>query len=144
MVITGDDTVSILSKSVQRYPVIITCQGKGKAKQAGKLQVTINNPNTVSLTNLCLYINEIEELKTGLGLDDIIPPQQPIILNIDINKLPELPINHSGKQLYLSGNLTFLFGNNEPGNIGLDANSWLIIEQMYSSGVQGGLDEFLG
>ena len=44
--------VSVLRKSVQRHPVSVFCLGEGKPKQSGEMEITIDNPNSVPLTNL--------------------------------------------------------------------------------------------
>ena len=67
---------SILKTTLKRSPVIVTCRGEGRANQSGKLEITINNFNSVSLTNLSLYIKEIPSLNTGKILEKTIAPQQ--------------------------------------------------------------------
>lgn len=133
---------SILNQNISRLPVLITCKGEGKAKDRGELEIIINNHNKLSLTNLCLYINEIEELKMGKILDIVIPPNQTINHKLEINKCPELLPDNSNNNYTLSGKLTFNFANTELGEAELDAQSLLTIKQIFTSGFTGGLDEF--
>jgi hypothetical protein len=133
---------SILSKNIRRYPIIITCTGEGKAGEKGKLEINIDNPNSVSLTNLYLYINEIEEFKMGKILDVVIPPNQKINHKLEINKCPELLPDNSNNYYTLSGKITFNFANTEVGEAELDSQSLLTIQQIFTSGFTGGLDEF--
>lgn len=133
---------SILSKNIFRLPVFISCQGEGKAKGKGELQIIIDNPNRVSLTNLYLYINEIEELRMGKMLNIIIPSNQTINHKLEINKSPELPLDRSKNYLNLSGKIIFNFADIELGEANLDFQSLLTIQQIFTSGFTGGLDEF--
>lgn len=133
---------SILSQNISRLPVLITCKGEGKAKDRGELEIIINNHNKLSLTNLCLYINEIEELKMGKILDIVIPPNQTINHKLEINKCPELQLDRSKNYLNLSGKIIFNFADIELGEANLDSQSLLTIQQIFTSGFKGGLDEF--
>ncbi|MFM7885603.1 MAG: hypothetical protein ACKPCM_02670, partial [Pseudanabaena sp.] len=66
--------VSILSTVVTRSPVFISCQGNGTASQSGEITITIDNSlNSVPLTSLCLYINEIPILKNGYSDLEAVP-----------------------------------------------------------------------
>ncbi|MGI0482584.1 hypothetical protein ACN4EE_17595 [Geminocystis sp. CENA526] len=133
---------SILSQNISRLPVWITCKGEGKAKDKGELEIIIDNPNRVSLTNLCLYVNEIEELKMGKILNVVISPNQKINHKLEINKYPELPPDNDNNSFTLSGKITFNFANAELGEAELDSQSLLTIQQIFTSGFTGGLDEF--
>lgn len=133
---------SVLSKVVKRQPIFVTCIGEGKAKETGKLTITINNNNNISLTNLCLYVNEIPEFKTGKMLDFVVKAKEKITHEIFINQCPELPIDKGKNNIQLSGKLTFMFVNNESGEANLDSDSYINIKQVFNSGIQGGLDEF--
>lgn len=133
---------SILSKNILRLPISITCKGEGKAKEKGELEIIIDNPNAVPLTNLYLYINEIEELKVGKMLDITIPANQKITHKLEIKKIPELPPDKTENYLALSGKITFNFANTELGEAKLDSQSLLTIQQIFTSGIKGGLDEF--
>ncbi|MEO0014673.1 MAG: hypothetical protein RLZZ535_3062, partial [Cyanobacteriota bacterium] len=133
--------VSVLRQFVERYPVIVFCQGEGKARQPKHLTVTIDNPNKVPLTDLCLQINELTSLKTGMSLEATIPAKEKVTLNIDIPELPELPVDSEGNQLSLSGHLYFRFANTESRTSTLESSSAIKIEQMFRSGFD--IDEFL-
>lgn len=133
---------SVLSKTVKRQVIFVTCTGEGTAKSAGKLTIKITNSNLVSLTNLCLYVNEIPELKIGKMLDLTIQGNQTFTHQISINECPKLPFNQDGKNIQLSGKLTFMFVNNEPEEVNLNPESVMNINQIFSSGFIGGLDEF--
>lgn len=134
---------SVLRTSVQRTPVLLFCQGTGKARELGNLEITIDNPNSVSLTNLCLYIQELPDLKMGKFLEKEIPSNQRILINFDISICPEIPRTHQENtyQLPLTGKLTFEYANSEIGKVPLDTQSSLTIQQMFSSGLD--IDEFL-
>ena len=133
--------VSVLRQSVERYPVIVFCQGEGKARQPGHLTVIIDNPNKVPLTDLYLQINELTSLKTGMPLEAIIPAKEKVTLNIKIPEFPELPVDSTGNQLSLSGHLDFRFANTESGTSMTESSSAIKIEQMFRSGFD--IDEFL-
>ena len=134
---------SILSKNISRLPVLIICKGEGKAKEKGELEIIIDNPNTVRLTNLCLYINEIQELKTGKILNIDVRSNKKINHILEIKTIPELPPDKTENYLSLSGKITFSFANTEVAEAKLDSQSLLTIEQIFTSGIKGGLDEFL-
>ena len=133
--------VSVLRQFVERYPVIVFCQGEGKARQPGHLAVTIDNPNKVPLTDLYLQINELTSLKTGMSLEATIPAKEKVTLNIDIPEFPELPVDSEKNQLSLSGHLYFRFANTESGTSMTESGSAIKIEQMFRSGFD--IDEFL-
>ncbi|MTJ52019.1 PglZ domain-containing protein [Anabaena sp. UHCC 0253] len=133
---------SVLSKSLKRYPVIVTCSGEGKPKQPGELIITIHNHNLASLTHLSLYINELREFKTGKILDITIKPHDKITHKIFISEYPELPPHKNETTIKLSGKLTFLFANNHSGESNIDSESFISIQQIFSSGFQGDLDDF--
>jgi serine/threonine protein kinase len=133
--------VSVLRKSVQRSPVLITCHGEGKPRESGQLEITINNPNSVPLTDVCLYVRELPSLTTGQPLTSIIPANDKVSLKIDIPECPELSPTHQGNQLSLSGELTFSYANSEAGTAELDSKSTFVVKQIFSSGLN--IDEFL-
>jgi hypothetical protein len=133
---------SVLTTTLKRSPVIVTCRGEGRANQSGKLEITINNYNSVSLTNLSLYIKEIPSLNTGKILEETITPQQEISLNIEIPKCPEIPHLENIYQLPLTGTLTFEYANSQVGEAQLELQSLLTITQVFSSGFNINLDEF--
>jgi hypothetical protein len=92
---------SVLRQSVQRSPVLVSCRGEGKPKQPGDIEVTIDNPNSVPLTDLCLYINELSSLKIGKPLTRTIPANTKESFKVNISDWPELPPSHEGKSLAL-------------------------------------------
>jgi hypothetical protein len=133
---------SVLKTTLKRSPVIVTCKGEGRANESGKLEITINNSNSVSLTNLSLYIQEIPSLNTGKILEEVIPPQQEISLTIELSKCPETLNLENISQLSLTGKLTFEYANSHLGEAQLELQSLLTITQVFSSGFNLDLDEF--
>lgn len=132
---------SVLCRSVQRSPVLITCSGEGRPLQSGEIELIVDNPNPVPLTNLCLYINEIPSLRTGKPLSTTISPNKKELIKVPISDCPELPISHHGNQLALSGQLTFQYAGAESGVASLDNASTITIHQIFRSGLD--IDEFL-
>lgn len=130
---------SILRQSAQRSPVLVSCRGEGKPQQSGKLEITIDNPNPVPLTNLYLYISELPSLRAGQPIEQKIPANKKETLTIDIDDIPQLPPTHQGNQLSLSGQLTFEYPY-EQGAAPLNSQSVLIINQLFTSGFN--IDEF--
>lgn len=133
--------VSVLRRAVKRSTVLVMCSGEGNAKQHGELRVTVTNLNSVPLTHLCFYINELSLLEAGYPLEADVPPGSPITLTIPIPEFPELSPNHAGNQIDLSGRLTFRFAGGEIGAAPIAAESALTVHQMFSSGFA--IDEFL-
>ncbi|MFP4298980.1 MAG: hypothetical protein ACLFT0_14240 [Spirulinaceae cyanobacterium] len=133
--------VSVLRQFVERYPVIVFCEGEGKAKQPGYLTITIDNSNEVPLTDLYLQINELTSLKTGISLKAIIPAKERVTLKIDLPEFPELRFDSEGNQIFLSGQLSFRFADTESRTSFLESDSIIKIEQMFRSGFD--IDEFL-
>ncbi len=131
--------VSILRQTVQRHPVFISCHGEGKPGQ-GELEITIDNHNSVPLTDLCLYIPELPSLKTGKLLPKI-PQKDKVSFKVTIPDIPELPPNYESNCYSLSGELTFLYADTEAGRISLNPESAIIINQIFSSGLD--ISEFL-
>lgn len=133
---------SVLSQSLKRYPVIVTCSGEGQPKQPGELIITIHNHNLVSLTSPCLYVNELTDFKTGKILDITIKPNEKVIHRISISEYPELPPNKNEITIQLSGKLTFICANTDSEESKIDPESFIAIKQIFSSGFQGDLDDF--
>ncbi len=133
--------VSVLRKSVQRLSVFILCRGEGKPRQSAELEITIDNPNSVPLTNLYLYIHELPSFNSGKFLEEKIPANQRLTFKVIIPEVPELPFAYEGDRLYLSGELIFQFANAEAGSANLASDSTIIINQIFSSGFN--IDEFL-
>ncbi|MEH2365247.1 hypothetical protein [Nostoc sp.] len=132
--------VSVLRKSIQRHPVSVFCLGEGKPKQSGEMEITIDNPNSVPLTNLCLYIQELHSFQEGKPLAQEIPAHQSCNFKIIIPEVQELPPNQ-GNNLFLSGELTFRFACAETASAALVSESKIIVKQIFSSGFD--IDEFL-
>ncbi len=132
--------VSVLSLLVERYPIIIICSGEGKPNETGTLKITIDNPNSVSITDLYLYINELPNLKAGKYLDAEITAQDKITLDLEIANWPELPISQREKQLFLSGKLQFRFNHTELGICSLEPTSSITINRIFQSRLN--IDEF--
>jgi len=127
--------VSILSTIVTRSPVLVSCHGLGKASQEGEIQITIDNSyNSVSLTSLCLHINEIPSLRQGYTDLRSVAAYERITFTIAIANYPELAPDAEDKTLGLTGELKFYFADTEAGNAKLDINSSITIQQMFSSG----------
>ncbi|MBF2068019.1 MAG: protein kinase [Calothrix sp. C42_A2020_038] len=123
--------VSVLRTSVPRLPVLVTCSGKGEANKQGELTITIDNPNSVPLTNLSLGINEISKLEQPLAIKVL--ANSKLTFNIDIF-VPSLPLNHQGDILPLTGELTFQFANAETKSVTISNDSSIVIEQLFDSG----------
>ncbi|MDF5733332.1 MAG: hypothetical protein PUP92_36460, partial [Rhizonema sp. PD38] len=132
--------VSVLRKSIQRLPVIIFCRGESQPRQSGEIEITIDNPNSVSLTNLCLYIQELPSFRFGKPLEKQIPANQQVRFKLTILEVPELPPDE-GDRLLLSGKLTFQFANAEVGSTNLAPDSIITINDMFCSGFN--IDEFM-
>jgi hypothetical protein len=132
--------VSVLRKSIQRLPVIVFCCGEGKPKQSGELEITIDNPNSVPLTNLCLFIQELPYFQEGKPLQQEIPANQRYSFKITVPQVPELPLNQENN-LFLSGELTFRFADTETAIATLTPESKITIKQIFSSGFD--INEFL-
>jgi len=127
--------VSVLSTVVTRSPVLVTCQGHGKASQSGEIEITIDNSNnSVPLTSLCLYINEIFLLQKGYSDLRSVPAHERVSYKIEITSFPELPPDFQGNTLNLTGELRFCFADTDKVKAVLDANSSIAIQQMFSSG----------
>ncbi len=133
--------VSVLRKSVQRVGVLISCCGEGKPGQSGELEITIDNPNQLPLIDLCLRIKELPCFSNGKLLDQKILANDRKSFKVTISDCPELPPSHEGNRLALSGELTFRFANAEISYAPLDSASAIVVNQMFSSGLD--IDEFL-
>ncbi|NJR51927.1 MAG: hypothetical protein HC780_22505 [Leptolyngbyaceae cyanobacterium CSU_1_3] len=133
--------VSVLCPFTARLSVQVTCQGEGNSGQSGEITLAIDNSNTVPLTQLCLYINELNDLKTGYPLNIKVPAGQKVLVEVPIANYPELPPNHEGNQLAITGELKFQFADVEAGTASLDPQSLLIVKQLFSSGLD--IDDFL-
>ncbi|KAM3100084.1 methylation-associated defense system protein kinase MAD6 [Phormidesmis sp. 146-12] len=133
--------VSVLQQKVERNPIAVLCEGTGKAGQDGTIDIHFHNPNSLPLTNLKLYIEEIEELRNGLLLESRILPDQEITLTIPLAKCPELPPTESEKCINLTGRVEFYFADTECGKSSISQRSKLVIKQLFSSGFD--IDDFL-
>lgn len=133
--------VSVLRQFTVRLPIQVHCQGEGHSGQSGELTLTIDNVNSVPLTQLCLYVNELPELKAGYLLETEIPAGKPASMSISISHFPSLPPSHEGNQLSLTGELRFQFAGAEAGTAALGTESFVIVKQLFSSGLD--IDDFL-
>lgn len=133
--------VSVLRQVTVRLTVQAICHGEGEPEKPGVLILTVKNLNTVPLTQLCLYINELPALKTGYAIEEEIPVGQEVPVSVPISSFPTLPPSHKGDQLALTGELRFQFADLESGIANIDAESYLIVKQIFRSGLD--IDEFL-
>lgn len=133
--------VSVLRQFIARLPIQAHCQGEGTSGQSGELILTVDNLNSVPLTQLCLYSNEMTDLKTGYVLDTEIPAGKKVSIPIPISNFPSLPPSHEGNQLSLTGELKFQFAGIEAGTAILSTESLVIVKQLFSSGLD--IDDFL-
>lgn len=133
--------VSVLRQFTARLPIQVHCQGEGHAGQSGELTLTVDNLNSVPLTQICLYINELSDLKTGYLLDTEIPAGKKVLIPFPISHFPSLPPSHEGNQLSLTGELKFQFAGIEAGTAVLGTESFVIVKQLFSSGLD--IDDFL-
>lgn len=136
--------VSVLSQSIERKPVIITISGTGKAKQKGKLTVTIDNrANAIGIKDIYLTINQLPELSAGKSIARQLSNRRENY-SLDI-VFPELPPNSKDKEIkyHLSGELQYRFADGETVKVALPYTSKITVSQIYTSGFVGGIDEFL-
>ena len=136
--------VSVLSQSVERTPVIITISGTGKAKQKGKLTVTIDNrANAIGIKDIYLTINQLPELSAGKSIARQLSNRKESY-SLDII-FPELPPNSKNTDVkyHLSGELQYSFADGDTAKVALPYTSTITVTQIYTSGFVGGLDEFL-
>jgi serine/threonine protein kinase len=133
--------VSVIRQYTARLSVQVFCRGHGEAGQSGVVMLEVNNLNTVPLTQLCIYIYELNGLKTGHPLDIEIPAGQKVEHEILITSYPELLPNHKGNEIILTGELTFCFAGLELGTAKLNSESSLTVKQLFNSGLD--IDDFL-
>jgi len=133
---------SVLTRSVKRLPVVVKCSGSGRPGEAGILKVEINNPNTVAIADLKLVVNQIEGLQQGSELVGTVGPKETQTFDVEIPNWPELPPSHDGNALLLKGKLEFQYQNAEMGTAELDQDSVIEVKQIFSSGLESGLDDF--
>ena len=133
--------VSVLRKSVQRVAVLISCNGEGKPGQPGELEIVIDNPNSVELTDLYLCIKKLPTFSVAKPLNQKIPANNKVSFKVIIPNWPELPPTHEGNCISLSGELTFRFAGAEAAAVALDSKSAIIVNQIFSSGIDD-INEF--
>jgi hypothetical protein len=133
--------VSVLSTVVTRSPIFVTCEGTGKASQSGEIIISIDNShNSVPLTSLCLYINEISTLQNGYSDLPSVPAYQKISYPITIT-YPEVPPDAKNNSLKLTGELIFYFADAERSQAILEPISAIAIQQIFSSGFKNNILE---
>jgi len=135
------EPISSDSEEMPPPSVRVVCSGKGVARKPAELQVAIDNSNSLPLSNLCLYINELATFRNGTTLDARIPALEKVTLKIDIPVCPELPIRHQGNKLCLTGAIEFRLADNEVRRVPLDSESVLMVNQMFRSGLD--IDEVI-
>ncbi|MBF2075131.1 MAG: protein kinase [Synechococcales cyanobacterium C42_A2020_086] len=133
---------SVLKLVVQRAPVLVKVSGQGKPRESGQLTVEINNPNSLRLSQLKLFINEIPSLKQGVPLQEEVLASERRTLQLPVQNCPELPPRSQNKDLKLTGRLEFTFQDTESASASLDDQSFIEIHQMFSSGIES-IDDFL-
>ncbi len=131
---------SVLHQSTQRLPIFVSCWGEGKPREPGQIQVTIDNPNSISITNLWLYIEELPTFQKGYSLSHTISANEKQVLDLPIPAFPELPSQVNEQSIKLSGYLTFEYTNSETDKANLLESS-LTVKQIFSSGLD--INEFL-
>ncbi|MDB9527850.1 protein kinase [Oscillatoria sp. CS-180] len=133
---------SVLTRLVKRLPVIVKCSGSGRPSEAGILKVEIDNPNSVAIADLKLVVNQIKGLQQGTELIGTVSPKETQTFDIETPNWPELPPTHDGNALLLKGKLEFQYQNAEMGTAELDQDSVIEVKQIFSSGLESGLDDF--
>ena len=134
---------SVLTRLVQRLPVIVNCSGSGRPGETGILKVEIYNPNAITISDLKLVVNQLDNLQQGIELTGTVAPKETLTFDIEIPDWPELPPSHSGNSLPLKGKLEFHHQNAEMGTAELYEDSAIEVKQIFSSGLEGGLDDFM-
>lgn len=134
---------SVLKHSVKRAPVLVKCFGSGKPGESQTLSVEVNNPNALSIENCKLYIEQLPSLQQGRSLEITIPSNARQTTDVSVPDWPELPPAHEGNTLMLTGRLDFYYKGAEFSSSSLDRDSKIEINQVFSSGMQGGLDDFI-
>ncbi len=133
--------VSVLASKVDRKPIGISLSGKGKSKQIEKLELTVDNRlNTVAIHEIILIIHQLPELHKGKLISQRLDANQKDCYIIDV-LFPELPTDRMKMDYQLTGELRFRFADLESDRSRFDAT--IEVEQMFSSGFVGGIDEFL-
>jgi len=133
--------VSVLASKVDRKRIGISLSGKGKSKQIEKLKITVDNRlNNVAIHELILFIHQLPELHNGKLISLRLDANQKDCYIIDV-LFPELPTDRIKIDYQLTGELRFQFADLESDQQIFDAA--IEVEQMFSSGFVGGIDEFL-
>ena len=133
--------VSVLRCALRRLPIVVICTGIGKPQQTGELTLRISNPNEVSLTGLCIYIDELPSLRTGQLLDIDVPAAADVVWHGSVPQWPTLPVSHETNELPLSGRLTFRFAHAEEAWAPLSNDSKAQVDQVFRSGMD--INDFL-
>ena len=133
---------SVLKRAVKRSPVLVKCFGSGKPGEAHLLKVEINNHNALPIENCKLYIEQLASLAGGRDLGISISQKTCQTVDVEISKWPELSPAHEGKTITLTGRLEFYYKDAEFSSSDLDRESKIEVNQIFSSGMQEGLDDF--
>lgn len=133
---------SVLKSAVKRFPVLVKCFGSGKPGESHLLKVEINNPNALPIENCKLYVEQLASLKEGHDLEVSIGQKTCQTIDVEVSKWPELPPAHEGKTISLKGRLEFYYKDAEFSFSDLDRESTIEVNQIFSSGMKEGLDDF--
>lgn len=86
---------------------------------------------------------QLGALQSGKVVEGIVEPKKTQLIEVSIPKWPELPPSHKGKFLSLTGELEFRYRSAEMASVELDQDSAIEVDDMYRSGLETGLDDFL-
>lgn len=133
---------SVLKSIVKRAPVFVKCFGSGKPGGTHDLHIEIHNPNALPLENCKVLVDQLPILKAGKSLDVKVDQNAQQVITLKIPNWPELPPTDEGNSLELTGKLEFSYQDAEKSSSFLDKDSAIEVNQIFSSGMQEGLDDF--
>jgi hypothetical protein len=133
--------VSVLEYGAERYPVSVLCRGKGRANEAGIIEIEIKNPNGTHLSDAFLYLREVAECAGGQPVQVTVGPYGRELVSVQVTKWPELPVGSKENQIRLTGFLQFRFAGVENGSAEIATDSSIEVTQMFRSGLD--IDEFI-
>lgn len=134
---------SVLRYKVKRAPVIVSCAGSGTCGETEELKIEINNPNALPLEDVVLFVDQINSLKSGKSIDITIGPNRHQTITVSVSSWPEILFASKDKMLWLTGRLEFRYQDAEHSIVQLENKSVIEVNQVFSSGMQGGIDDFL-